>query len=320
MKRISSLILLMVLFLAAPLHAAVAQEAVDPANLEVYTERVKTGFINWGAGHAEVVVEAPFLTERFGASHAKIRAIESAKKLAEQAMYRLLRGINLTGGQRLAGDAQLEEILRKMSARQSSLENQKTANVTMTATYRMPIYGRKALSGSIRQAAFADSDKGALAGTSGGGHTSVVLDAAGTTLQAAFFPRLLSEDGTLLFGPADLDAKTATPARYVVRGEGSNKKLRLPKTVAKTMGENPLVLKVNKVGGEFFADQQCLAKPAAAGGAVTQVEMEPGLALLFPTGEKEIEGRRTARGRGRVRASQPIGQRGEGSSLFVVLA
>lgn len=254
MKRILSVIFLAALILPACHSPAMAQEAPDLAGLEVYTERVKTGFVNWGAGYAEVVVEAPYQTERFGASHAKIRAIEAAKKQAQQSLYRLLRGINLTGEKRLAGDTGLEEILRKLAGKQSSLENQRTVNVTMTATYRMPIYGRKALSGSIQRAAFADSPKGTLAGTSGGSFTSVVFDAAGTTLQAAFFPRILAEDGTLLFGPADLDAKVSAPARYVVRGDGSRKKLRLPKSVARNLGDNPLILKVKKVGGEFFSD------------------------------------------------------------------
>ncbi|MCZ6833551.1 MAG: hypothetical protein O7F11_07380 [Acidobacteria bacterium] len=254
MKRILSVIFLPALFLAASHSPARAQEAVDLAGLEVYTERVKTGFVNWGAGYAEVVVEAPYQTQRFGASHAKIRAIEAADEIAKQSLYRLLRGINLTGEKRLAGDAQLEEILRKLAGKQSSLKAQKTVNVTMTATYRMPIYGRKALSGSIRQAAFADSPKGTLAGSSGGSFTSVVFDAAGTTLQAAFFPRILAEDGTLLFGPADLEVKIDAPARYVVRGDGSQKKLRLPKSVSRNLGDNPLIMKVLKVGGEFFTD------------------------------------------------------------------
>jgi hypothetical protein len=253
-KRFLSVLFVPALILVMNGSPATAQEAVDLAGLEVYTERVKSGFINWGEGYAEVVVEAPYETERFGASHAKIRAIQAAKEQAEQSLYRLLRGINLTGEKRLAGDAPLEAILRKLAAKQSSLADQKTVNVTMTATYRMPIYGRKALSGTVRQTSFADAQKGTLAGTSGGSFTSVVFDAAGTTLQAAFFPRILAEDGTVLFGPADLDAKTDAPARYVVRGDGKQKNLRLPKSVARNLGESPLVLKVQKVGGEFFSD------------------------------------------------------------------
>lgn len=254
MKRILSVLFLPALILVANPSQVSAQEAVDPSSLEVYTERMKTGFVNWGAGYAEVVVEAPYQTERFGASHAKIRAIEAAMEMSAQSFYRLLRGVNLTGEKRLAGDTELEEILRKLSGKQSSLENQRTVNVTMTATYRMPLYGRKALSGAIQRAAFADDPAGTLAGTSGGSFTSIVFDAAGTTLQAAFFPRILDEDGTLLFGPGDLADKIDSPVRYVVRGDGSHKKLRLAKKVAKNLGENPLVMQVRKVGGEFFSD------------------------------------------------------------------
>ncbi len=59
---------------------------------------------------------------------------------------------------------------------------------------------------------------------------------------------------SLLFGPGDLEDKIDGPARYVVRGDGSQKKLRLPKSVARNLGDNPLIMKVQKVGGEFFTD------------------------------------------------------------------
>jgi len=231
-----------------------AQDPVSADQLEVYTERVKTGFIDWGNGYAEVVVEAPYETDRYGGSHAKIRAIEAATEIARKALYRLLRGINITGGKRLAGDAELEETLTTLVKKQSSLESQKTANVTMTATFRMPIFGPKALSGKVQSQRFKDAEKGELAGTSGTDYTSVVLDAGGTSLQAALLPRILAEDGTLLFGPADLDEKAAAAVTYVVRGDGSDKSLRLPKAAAKMLGDKPLVIKVEKVGGEFLAD------------------------------------------------------------------
>jgi len=252
--RILTVSLCFVMTFSALLLPARAQESVSAGDLIVYTERVKTGFINWGAGYAEVAVEAPYETERFGISHAKMRAIEAAKEQAEKALYRLLRGINLTGEMRLAGDEGLEESLRTLAKKQAKIEKQKTTNVTLTATYRMPIYGHKSLSGIIRGKAFGEGETGELAGTSGGGYSSVVLDASGTSLQAALLPRIITEDGKLLFGPSDLDAKAAGAATYVIRGDGGDKQLRLSKPTAKNMGENPLVLKVEKVGGEFFAD------------------------------------------------------------------
>jgi hypothetical protein len=236
---------------------AVAQSAISVDDLEAYTERVPTGYLNWGAGFAEVTVEAPYETERYGGSHAKIRAIEKAEELAEEALFRLVRGINLTGSTRLAGDEAFEAALRQVIKKQSGMNDQKTANVTMTALFRLPLHGRKALSGTLLPLLAEGDTAGALAGTGGGEYTSIVLDATGTTLQAALFPRLLDESGQVLFGPADLDEKAmakGSPATYVVRGQAEDKDLRLPKSLAKTMGDNPLVLKVRKVGGEFFAD------------------------------------------------------------------
>jgi hypothetical protein len=250
---ISTLILCVVVFSSLQVPAQ-AQAPVSADEFNVYTERVKTGFINWGAGYAEVSVVAPYETERFGISHAKMRAIEAADELAADAFYRLLRGINLTGDIRLAGDAELEESLRTLSKKQAKIDKQKTVNVTLSATYRIPIYGRKALSGVVQSKKFAESTKGELSGTAGGGYTSVVLDASGTSLQAALLPRILTEDGTLLFGPADLDAKALFPAIYVVRGDGGDKKLRLPKAAGRSLGDNPLVIKVDKVGGDLLAD------------------------------------------------------------------
>jgi hypothetical protein len=239
---------------AAP---AGAQSAVSFADLESYTERVPTGYLNWGAGFAEVTVEAPYETERYGGSHAKIRAIEKAEELAQEALFRLVRGINLTGSTRLAGDEAFEGALRQVVKKQSKMDDQKTANVTMTARFRMPLYGRKALSGTLLPLLAEEAGSAALSGTGGGEYSSIVLDATGTTLQAALFPRILDESGQVLVGPADLDSKamaSGSPATYVVRGQGADKDVRLPKALAKTMGDNPLVLKVQKVGGEFFAD------------------------------------------------------------------
>ena len=85
-----------------------------------------------------------------------------------------------------------------------------------------------------------------------------------STISGAPLPRILDEDGTLIFGPADLDSKAPAAVTYVIRGDGSDKALRLPKATAKNMGDNPLVLKVEKVGGDFLADVVLRPDAAAA--------------------------------------------------------
>jgi hypothetical protein len=234
-----------------------AQDALAPETLASYTERVPTGFINWGAGYAEVEVEAPYETQRFGSSHAKIRAIEAAQKRADEAFYRLLRGVNVTGSERLAGNTALEEALRRFASRERKLTNQRTTNVTMTATFKVPLYGRKALAYDVYRAAWESPETGALAVTEGGEFTSVVLDASETTLQAALFPRILAEGGEILFAPGNVDRKRlerGSPVTYVVRSDNPGKKSGLPKSVRRDMGDNPLVIKVERISGEFLAD------------------------------------------------------------------
>ena len=247
----------LILSLAAVPSSAGAEDAPAPEALTVYTERVPTGFINWGEGYAEIVVQAPYETERYGSSHAKIRAIEEAETRADEAFYRLLRGINVSGDTRLAGNTALEEALKKVSRRERKMTKQKTANVTLTATFKVPLYGKKGLAGEVYKAAWETPEGGSLAGTSGGGFTSVVLDASATTLQAALFPHVLNEAGEVLYGPADLDQKAldrGDPVTYVVPTENQGKKGGLSKTARKDYGENPLAIRVDKISGEFLAD------------------------------------------------------------------
>jgi hypothetical protein len=247
----------LILVLAAFPSLAGAEGAPGPKELSGYTERVPTGFVNWGEGYAEVVVQAPYETVRYGSSHAKIRAIEEAENRADEAFFRLLRGINASGDTRLAGNTELEEALKSVSKGQRKMTKQRTANVTLTATFRVPLYGKKGLAGAVYKVAWETPEEGSLAGTSGGDYTSVVLDASSTTLQAALFPHVRNEAGEVLFGPADLDQRTldrGTPVTYVVRGESQGKKGGLSKTAQKEYGDNPLVIQVDKIAGEFLAD------------------------------------------------------------------
>ncbi|MFQ5669521.1 MAG: hypothetical protein ACE5HD_03250 [Acidobacteriota bacterium] len=233
-----------------------AQE-LDPSALQPYTERIPTGFINWGEGYAEVVVDAVYDTQRFGGSHAKIRAIEDAEEKADPAFYRLLRGINVDGSTRIAGNAALEDALRKMIPKRRSMTDRKTANMTMRTTFRLRLYGKRALAETIRAVALSDAQPGALSGTSGGSFTSVVFDASGTSLQTALFPRVLDEAGEVLYGPGDLSAKAriqAAPVTYLVRSGAQVKRSGFTKKLAKDLGAHPLVLKVSKISGDFLAD------------------------------------------------------------------
>jgi hypothetical protein len=247
----------LILVLAALPSPAGAEDPPGADALGPYTERVPTGFIDWGEGIAEVVVEAPYETVRYGSSHAKIRAIEEAEERADEALYRLLRGVNVSGETRVAGETALEEVLMEVVRREKKMTKQRTANVTMTATFRVPLFGKKGLAAALYEPAWEAPETGALAGSSGGEFTSVVLDASATTLQAALFPHVRSEAGELLFGPGDLTARTlerGRPITYAVRLEDPGKKGGLSKTVRREYGDNPLMIQVDKIAGEFLAD------------------------------------------------------------------
>ena len=78
------------------------------------------------------------------------------------------------------------------------------------------------------------------------------------SLQAALFPRILTEAGEVIYGPGVLDPKAlarGAGVHYVVRAEDTGKKKSgLPKDLAKIMGDNPLVVDIGKISGEFLAD------------------------------------------------------------------
>lgn len=236
------------------------QQTLDPRLLSSYTERVQTGFIDWGEGFAQVDVQAAYDTQRFGSSHAKIKAIGQAEKRADDALYRLIRGINVDGGQRLAGNPDLEQALKKIIPKARKMDIGKVANVTLNAKFTVPLFGKKTVASAIYDSAFAGSDEPAtLPGVEGGGvHTSVLFDAGKTSLQAALFPRVLTESGDLIYGPEVLDPGAlarGAPVRYLVRSEDTGKKKSgLSKALARAVGDNPLVIEVGKIEGEFLAD------------------------------------------------------------------
>ncbi|MFQ5766476.1 MAG: hypothetical protein ACE5ID_00605 [Acidobacteriota bacterium] len=235
-----------------------AEVQLEASALEDYTERVQTGFIDWGLGMAEVKVTATYDTVRFGGGHAMIRAREEADKKAEDALFRLLRGVNINGDRRLLGSPEMEKVLRKVIHKQMKIKDKRTADLTLTATYQVPIFGKKAVADSLRGSLEEDALKpGELAGKGGGGYSSVLFDATGTSLQAALYPRVFGAAGDLLYGPGDLSEKgwaKGSSATYLVPSQASGKKSGLPKALARRLGNNPLVLKVQKIKGILLAD------------------------------------------------------------------
>ena len=249
------------LVLVSPL-ASGSLGAAEPLSARIlvpYTERVETGFIDWGQGLASVDVQASYDTVRFGSSHAKIKSIGEAEKKGDAALFRLLRGINVDGERRLAGNPDLEAALKRIIPKSRKMDIGKIANVTLNATFTVPLGGKKAVAGAVHSTIFAEStEHGMLDGAGGGPYTSVLFDASKTSLQAALFPRFRTESGELVYGPGLIDAKAlarGAAIRYVVRSDDTGKKKSgLTKDMARALGDNPLVVEIGKIAGEFLAD------------------------------------------------------------------
>ena len=245
-----------------------------PGTVDGYTERVPTGFVNWGEGYAEVDVVAIYSTVRYGGSHAKIRAIEDAEKKSSDALYRLLRGMNISGAQRLAGEQPLEAALRQTIEKERSMDIRGIVNESMNTRFRLPLYGRKGLAEAIHTVQYnGQTQPGPLAGATASDYTSLVLDATHATVFAALFPRILNEAGEVLYGPGDLTAdgtRGSPTARYLVPLAEGAKPAALDKDTAKLVGQKPLVVPVEKAGGEFYAD---VVVPAAAEATLRQANV-----------------------------------------------
>ncbi|MFQ5718968.1 MAG: hypothetical protein ACE5IK_05425 [Acidobacteriota bacterium] len=285
-----------IIFLLAlvTMKSSFGDESLSARTLAPYTERVATGFIDWGYGFAQVHVVATYDTVRFGSSHAKIKSIDEANKKADNALYRLVRGINLDGEQRLAGHPDLEAALKKVIPKTRKREIGKIANTTLNATYTIPLAGKTSVSGFVRTMRGKGEPLAPVIDPGDGGdHTSVVFDASGTSLQAALFPRVLTEDGQLVYDETVIDPKIVARvpvARYVVRAKDSGKKKSgLSKDVARALGDNPLVVKVNKISGVFLADiilgpdQVAQLREAHAGNLLAQ-----GLVFILQTGSVDM--------------------------------
>jgi hypothetical protein len=268
--------LLWALFAAAAIGPAHAASELSVATLQAYNEERPTGVIDWTEGYVEVAVVGHYDTARYGASHAKIRAIEDAENKSADTLFRLIRGINISSDARLAGDEKMEEALHSLIKQDRKMDVGKIENVSLAATFRVPLYGRKGLAQRIFDLLYAgQTQPGPLSAASGGGYSSVVFDASRLPAQPALFPRILNEAGETLYGPGDLNAEVVKrgvcPARYVAAGGAA-----LSKDLTRLIGEKPLVIQVEQLAGDLQsdlvlkADEEARLREAKAGDALAE--------------------------------------------------
>ena len=104
------------------------------------------------------------------------QAIEDAEKKSENALYRLLRGMNISGAQRLAGEVPLEEALRKTIVKQRDMDILDIVNESMNTRFRLPLYGKKGLADAVYAQASAQAASQAT-GNGAAAEDEVVEDA-----------------------------------------------------------------------------------------------------------------------------------------------
>jgi hypothetical protein len=108
------------------------------------------------------------------------------------------------------------------------------------STVQVPLFGR--LAALLWPEVVAASAPAAEA--TSGVYTGIVIDARGLALQPALFPRILDEDGQVLYAPESVQAEVAMQQGYVAYTSVMDSPL-----VESRVGKNPLLLRARRTAG-----------------------------------------------------------------------
>lgn len=176
-------------------------------------------------------------------------AFASAVHAARQRLLEAIGQLRLDAGRTV--DSVLQETRDK---RQTLEELVATAEVVQTrylprgaveSTVQVALFGR------LTALLWPDTASPALSGAEATSavYTGIVIDARGLALQPALFPRILDEDGQVLYAPANVHAEVAMQRGYVAYASAFDS----PQIEAR-IGKNPLSLRARRVSGPARVD------------------------------------------------------------------
>jgi hypothetical protein len=207
------------------------------------TESLAAGQVDWTTG----VVRSSARAEAASGGGTPVRRASTFAAAAQVARQRLHTAI---GQLRLDAGRTVESALQEAQDKRQELEALVAAaevvhtrylpQGTVESTVQLPLFGRLA--------ALLWPEAGAVAvpvaEVPSGVYTGIVIDARGLALQPALFPRILDEDGQVLYAPESVQAEVAMQQGYVTYISVMDSPL-----VQARVGTNPLLLRAHRAVG-----------------------------------------------------------------------
>ena len=204
------------------------------------------------------------------AGQARRSAMRIAKQDALRQLIEIVNGVNVTSETTISG-AMFDDMIKTQvqgairGARQVG-ETRYLSDTSVEVTYEVsmndislvllpmaekaPILMYDAVSGSAPGAAAPSPTQELVSSTpTSGGVTGVIIDATGLGLRPAMSPRILNQNGSILYGPGQYSREYAASNGVV----GYAKSLDQAKSDTRVQG-NPLVLRASSAAGSASAD------------------------------------------------------------------
>ena len=224
------------------------------------------------------------------AGQARRSAMRIAKQDALRQLIEIVNGVNVTSETTISG-AMFDDMIKTQvqgairGARQVG-ETRYLSDTSVEVTYEVsmndisrvllpmaekaPTLTYDAVSGSVPGAAAPSPTQELVSSTlTSGGVTGVIIDATGLGLRPAMSPRILNQNGSVLYGPGQYSREYAASNGVV----GYAKSLDQAKSDTRVQG-NPLVLRASSTSGSASAD---VIISNADGGALSSADATAGL-------------------------------------------
>jgi hypothetical protein len=212
------------------------------------TTPVAAGQVDWTTGVVRSSARAEAASGS-GRSAYGATAFASAVYAAQQRLLEAIGQLRLDAGRTvdslLQGAPDKRQTLEELVAAAEVLQTRYLPHGAVESTVQVALFGRLTALLWPETASAAPSGAEATSAV----YTGLVIDARGLALQPALFPRILDEDGQVLYAPAYVQADVVGQRGYVAYVSALNS----PQVEAR-VGKNPLLLRARRVAGPARVD------------------------------------------------------------------
>jgi len=212
------------------------------------TEPLTAGQVDWTTGVVRSSARAEAASAG-GISARRANAFAAAVQVARQQLRTAIGQLRLDAGRTvesaLQGAQDKRQSLEALVAAAEVVQTRYLPQGAVESTVQVPLFGRLA---ALLWPETAAASVPAAEATSGV-YTGIVIDARGLALQPAVFPRILDEDGQVLYAPESVHTEVAMQQGYVAYISVIDSP-----QVESRVGKNPLLLRARRAAGPARVD------------------------------------------------------------------